>query len=169
MQGDGRRLGALGGCVLALVLVHPAASQAATRVSGSADYDTTACPGPPAAYADFDTYPGLALEGSLEGCLYTKVTGTHETSSGVYLETGQEVFVGRLDGGPMGTFTTGYRFESKWDPDVSTGVEVHGRCQHPIVAASGTGGFAGATGRLDFKDFPGEPVPYVYRGFVDLG
>ena len=51
-----------------------------------------------------------------------------------------------------GTFATTYKFESKWDPDVSTGSEVHGRCQHPIVAGSGTGGFEGATGRVDFKD-----------------
>ena len=69
----------------------------------------------------------------------------------MYLESGEEVIVGSLNGGPVGTFTTTYRFESKWDPDPS-GVELHGRCQHPIVKGSGTGGFEGASGRLDFKD-----------------
>ena len=62
-------------------------------------------------------------------------------------------------------FTTTYKFESKWDPDVSTGPEVRGRCQHPIVTGSGTGGFAGATGRLDFKDVV-EDGTYLYRGHI---
>jgi hypothetical protein len=52
--------------------------------------------------------------------------------------SGEEIFVGTLDG-EDGTFTTTYKFESKWDPDVSTGSEVHGRCQHKIVEGSGTG------------------------------
>jgi hypothetical protein len=59
---------------------------------------------------------------------------------------------------PLGIFTTTYRFESKWDPDVTTGVELRGRCQHPIVEGSGTGGFEGARGRVDFKDIIGDPV-----------
>ena len=70
--------------------------------------------------------------------------------------------------GRVGTFATTYKFSSKWAPDVSTGSEVHGRCQHPIVAGSGTGGFAGVTGRVDFKDdvatgvpVPGSPHPPV--------
>jgi hypothetical protein len=169
MNGKGRRLGLLICCVLAALLVHPPASEATTRLSGDAYYDAVRCPGPPAGYEDFTTYPGLVLMGSIEGCLYTKVVATKETPSGVYQERGEEVVVGRLDGGPVGTFATVYRFESKWDPDVSTGVEVHGRCQHPIVEGSGTGGFAGATGRLDFKDIIGGAIPYVYRGHIDLG
>jgi hypothetical protein len=44
-----------------------------------------------------------------------------------------------------------------------------GRCQHPIAAGSGTGGFEGATGRLDFKDIIGDTVTYVYRGHIELG
>jgi hypothetical protein len=58
-------------------------------------------------------------------------------------------------------------FESKFDP--ATGLEVKGRCQHPITAGSGTGGFAGATGRLAFKDIIGDPVTYVYQGHITLG
>ena len=168
MHGKGRRLGLLIGAVLALLLVSPMPSYATTQISGGAYYDTVQCPGPPAGYEDF-TFPGLVLTGSLEGCLYAKVITSKETPSGVYLETGEEVIVGSLNGGPMGTFTTTYRFESKWDPDISTGVEVHGRCQHPIVGGSGTGGFEGATGRLNFKDIMGDTVtPYVYRGHISL-
>jgi hypothetical protein len=122
------------------------------------------CPGPPAGYGDFTDFT-IVMTGSLEGCWYTKVLTSKETPSGVYLETGEEVFVGRLDGGPQGTFTTTYRFESKFAPD---GSEIHGRCQHPLAAGSGTGGFAGATGRVDFKDdvVTGE---LFYRGHIKLG
>lgn len=83
----------------------------------------------------------------------------------MYLETGEEVFVGSLDGGSEGTFATTYTFESTWIPDVPTGSEVHGRCQHPIVAGSGTGGFEGATGRVDFKDEV-TTGQYFYRGHI---
>lgn len=167
-QSKGRRLGLLIGCVLALLLVNPTASDAATQLSGEAHYDAVQCPSPPAGYEDFTTYPGLVMTGSLEGCLYTMVITSKETPSGVYLESGEEVFIGSLDGGPVGTFATTYKFESKWDPDVSSGVELHGRCQHPIVEGSGTGGFEGATGRLNIKDIIGNPVTYVYGGHISL-
>jgi hypothetical protein len=65
--------------------------------------------------------------------------------------------------GPEGTFTTTYKFEAKLNPD---GSEVRGRCQHPI--ASGTGCFAGATGRVDFKDIVEDPITYLYRGHTSL-
>jgi len=73
------------------------------------------CPGLSAGYEDF-TYPRLVRTGGIEGCLYAKTITSHETPSGMYLETGDEVIVGNLDGGPVDTFTTTYRFESKWDP-----------------------------------------------------
>jgi hypothetical protein len=144
-------------------------AQAATiQLSGRAFLDPGGqCPRAPMRYRDFVSYPPIVMTGSLEGCWYTKVLTTKETPSGVYLETGEEVFVGRLDGGTAGLFTTTYKFESKWDPDVSTGSEVRGRCQHPIVAGSGTGGFQGATGRVDFKDVV-ETGDYLYRGHVSL-
>jgi hypothetical protein len=153
---------------MALLLVNPIASDAVTRLSGDAYYDATQCPAPPPGYEDFTSYPGLVMTGSLEGCLYTKVITSKSTPGGVYLESGEEVFIGTLDGGPAGTFATTYKFESKWDPDVSSGVEVRGRCHHPIVEGSGTGGFVGAKGRLDFKDIIGDPVTYVYRGHISL-
>ena len=40
--------------------------------------------------------------------------------------------------------------------------------QHPIVEGSGTGGFAAAKGRVDFKDIIGDPVTFVYRGHISL-
>jgi hypothetical protein len=159
-----RRIGLLLASVMALLLMNPIPSDAATQISGDAYYDATQCPGPPAGYEDFTTYPGLVLTGSLEGCLYTGPITSKQTPGGVYLESGEEVFVGSLDGGPVGTFATTYKFESKWTPD---GVQLWGRCQHPIVDGSGTGGFEGARGRLNFTDIIGEPVTtYIYRGHI---
>jgi hypothetical protein len=47
-------------------------------------------------------------------------------------------------------------------------VEIHGRCQHPITAGSGTGAFAGVTGRLDFKDDV-DKATFYYHGHLTLG
>jgi hypothetical protein len=152
---------------MALLLMNPvSAGAASTRLSGDAIYDEVQCPGPPPGYEDFALYPGLAMTGSLEGCLYTNVITSKETPSGVYLETGEELFVGSLDGRAAGTFELTYKFESKFDPD--TGLQLHGRCQHPIVEGSGTGGFEGAKGRLNFKDIinAGSPTTYDYRGHI---
>jgi hypothetical protein len=146
-----------------------AASAATTQISGVGVFDADACPAPPTGYEDFNAYPGIAMDGSLEGCWYTKVVTSRDngTPSGVYQERGEEVFVGSFDGGPEGTFTTTYKFSSKWEPDVTNGSEVRGRCEHPIIAGSGTGGFEGATGRLDFKDdvVTGD---YLWRGHISL-
>jgi hypothetical protein len=139
------------------------------QISGVGFFDPGTCPAPPSRYEDFISYPGIAMHGSLEGCWYTKVVTSRDngTPSGVYQERGEEVFVGSFEGGSEGTFTTTYNFSSKWEPDVTNGSEVRGRCQHPIVAGSGTGGFEGATGRLDFKDdvVTGE---YLWRGHISL-
>ncbi len=97
---------------------------------------------------------------------YTHVEQARSTNGDVYLEQGRELFVARLDGGPVGSFTTTtYRFEAKLAAD---GSEVRGRCQHPLVTGSGTGGFAGATGRVNFKDIIGDEITYVYRGHVSF-
>ncbi|TDW71161.1 DUF3224 domain-containing protein [Kribbella pratensis] len=161
-----QRLMFLFALVMSVLIALPVNAQAATnQLSGDAVYDAVQCPAPPTGYEEFVSYPGLDITGSLDGCWYTRVDSAHQTPSGAYLETGAEVFVGRLNGGPEGTFATTYKFEAKFEPD---GAEIRGRCQHPIVAGSGTGGFAGATGRLDFKDIIGEPVTYVYRGHITL-
>ena len=152
---------------LMVALAAPAAA-AQTQISGSAVYDTTdVCPDPPAGFEDYTSIPPLVMSGSLEGCWYTLVLVSKDNGSpsGVYQERGVEIFVGTLDDGPAGTFESTYRFSSKWDPDVSTGSEVHGRCQHPLVAGSGTGSFLGATGRVDFKDDVDTGIFY-YRGHI---
>ena len=141
------------------------AKAAGGQVDGPATFDEVACPGPPEGYGTFTDYPGLLMRGDLEGCLYTKVEETKGMpTDGMYVELGQEVFVGSLNGGPTGTFTTSYRFQGKF----ADGAELLGRCQHPIVEGSGTGGFEGATGRLDFKDIIGDTITYVYRGHIRL-
>ena len=137
------------GALMAAMLPGVASAAGTTQISGVGTFDADGvCPDPPAEYSEFTDFT-IVMTGDLEGCWYTKVITSKETPSGVYLETGEEVFVGSLDGGDDGTFTTTYRFESKFAPD---GSEIHGRCQHPIAAGSGTDGFAGATGRVNFKD-----------------
>ncbi len=165
-----QRMGVLATIAISTTLVGPAPVTAkANQIAGIGVFDTTNCPGPPDGYDDFVSYPPIMLTGSLEGCWYTKVESAkdHGAPSGIYLESGQEVFVGSLNGGPTGLFATSYKFESKWDPDVSTGREVRGQCQHPIIVGSGTGGFDGATGRLDFKDVVADGS-YLYRGHVSI-
>ena len=168
-----QRLGILVVTVIGLSIMGSApASAASNQLSGIGVFDTvgvTCSAEPPEGFDDFVSYPPLLLSGSLQGCWYTKVEAVKDNGapSGVYLESGQELFVGSLNGGPVGMFTTTYKFESKWDPDVSTGSEVRGRCQHPIVAGSGSGGLAGATGRVDFKDVVSNGT-FVYRGHLSL-
>ena len=89
------------------------------------------------------------------------VVGVREVDA---VELGREVFVGFLNDGDFGTFETTYRFQAKF----AGGAELFGRCQHPIVEGSGTRGFLGATGRLDFKDIIEEPITFVYRGHIRL-
>jgi hypothetical protein len=167
-----QRVGVLAALAISTTMVGPApVSATSNQISGIGVFDTsgTTCPGPPDGYADFVSYPPIILTGSLEGCWYTKIDSVKDNGapSGIYLESGREVFVGSLNGGPTGLFATTYKFESKWDPDVSTGREVRGRCQHPIIVGSGTGGFDGATGRLDFKDVVADGS-YLYRGHVNV-
>ena len=162
-----QRLGLLVMLLAGLLGVAAPAQAASPRIGGTAYFqgpEGGPCDPVPEGYEEFTSYPPLVMSGSLEGCWYTFVEDSVFRPSGVYQETGQEYFVGSLDGGPVGTFTTTYRFEAKYAADRVT--ELFGRCQHPLVAGSGTGGFAGATGRLDFKDIIGDPVTYVYRGHI---
>jgi hypothetical protein len=171
MQKRSARLAVLFILVVGLmVALAPTGSAATNQLSGVAVFDPGGvCPPPPAGHEDFTSLPPLVMTGSLEGCWYTKIVSTKDNGapSGIYQERGEEIFVGSLNGGPEGTLATTYKFTSQWDPEVSTGSEVHGRCQHPVVTGSGTGGFTGATGRVDFKDdvTTGE---FLYRGHISL-
>ena len=78
------------------------------------------------------------------------------------------MFVGSLNGGPEGTSRRPTGSSPSGARTSSTGSEVKGRCQHPIIKGSGSGGFAGATGRVDFKDEV-DTGEYFYRGHIALG
>jgi hypothetical protein len=136
----------------------------ATQISGVGFFDATdECnsAGQGAAYA-------LTLTGDLQGCHYFFVDEFECSPSGTYREQGRELFVGTYNGQP-GTFWTTYRFEAKYEGCAENGsplgLEIFGRCQHPIVEGSGTGVFEGVTGRLDFKDDI-EAGNYPYRGHL---
>jgi hypothetical protein len=157
------------GLFVALSLVA-APANAANQISGEAQLIPSSaplsrCP----VESRYPDYSAIEMTGSLEGCWYTKILTTKQTPSGVYLESGEELFVGSLNGAE-GSFTTTYKFEAKLD--TVTGLEIKGRCQHKIVAGSGTGGFAGASGRVDFKDIINketlELIQYDYRGHIRL-
>lgn len=169
-----QRLGAIGVLAAAAtsVVMWTPVSAARQQISGAGVFDMTGetCGPPPSGYEDFTDYPPIVLTGDLDGCWYTNVEASRDNGapSGVYLEQGREVFVGSVQGGPVGTFETTYRFESRWDPDVSSGPEVFGRCQHPIVAGTGTAGLSGATGRLNFRDIVADGS-YTYSGHVAVG
>lgn len=94
------------------------------------------------------------------------------TPSGVVTATGTEEFDGCLDANgdrscgasePAGLLWFSFQFSGKFDP--VTFAQQHGRCHHPITA--GTGGFAGATGVLRFKDDPVAGCAY-YSGHLTL-
>ena len=95
----------------------------------------------------------IKMTGDLEGCLYAFIDDFECSPSGTYREVGREYFVGTYNG-QAGTFWTTYKFEAKYEDcdGGPLGAEIFGRCQHPIVAGSGTGAFAGVSGQINFKD-----------------
>lgn len=108
----------------------------------------------------------VSMTGDLEGCLYVFVEEYKCNSSGAYYEKGRELFVGTYNG-KFGTFETTYVFTAKYEGCAEDGsylgLEIFGRCQHPIVQGSGTEAFEGVSGRLDMKDDI-EAGNYPYRG-----
>jgi hypothetical protein len=131
-----------------LTVPSPALAGGATQISGIGFFaEPDECADPEGAGADFAN----TMEGDLVGCLYVFVETAESSPSGTYRETGTEIFVGWYNG-ETGTFRTTYRFEAKYEDVENLVGETFGRCQHPIVAGSGTDVFDGVTGRLDFKD-----------------
>lgn len=165
------------------MVVPASASNGATQVGGTgwvhavSDGVTPAftdeCPGADG-YPEFDDFTIVLVTGNLQGCWYTLIeegsaSPSFDATPFVYRERGREVFVGSWyddDGNLLGTgtFATTYTFTGKFE-DASFAVEIHGRCQHPLVAGSGTGVFDGATGRIDFKDNV-ETGELTYRGHL---
>jgi hypothetical protein len=139
-------------------------STGATQISGIGYYATAAECDSESQGADF----ALTMTGDLDGCLYVFVDEFECSPSGTYREVGREKFVGTYNG-QSGEFWTTYRFEAKYEgcnEDGSfEGLEILGRCQHPIAAGSGTGVFSGVTGQINFKDDI-EAGNYPYRGHL---
>ena len=165
-RGGGVRVGkqVLLGAVIALALVGAngvAASAGAAQIGGIGTFDLAQeiCDRGVAE----EVFPPSVMTGDLNGCWYTDSFTGRSHPSGTYQETGTETFVGCLaDGTTCGTFGTTYRFEAKFAPD---GSEIFGRCQHPIVSGSGTEGFEGVSGRVDFKDDVDAGL-LRYRGYL---
>ena len=135
----------------------------ATQISGLAVYS-----GPECDHEAEGAHFALTLvEGDLIGCLFVTVEDYECSPSGTYRETGTEYFVGTYNG-EYGTFQTTYRFEAKFegcDEGAFVGAEIFGRCQHPIVAGSGTDVFEGVTGIIFFTDDV-ETGEFPYRGHL---
>ena len=130
---------------LAMAPIGVGAAGAEQVAGGSAG--AAPCTSPP---AGFDVDYVIPMTGSMEGCIYGQITSSRFHPSGTYQEEATEVFIGRY-GDRVGTFQLTEFFTAKFGADTFTGA-FFGRCQHPIVVGSGTGGFEGVTGRIDFKD-----------------
>jgi hypothetical protein len=138
----------------------PSVTVGMTQISGIGFYaDAGECTALPASVT-------LRMEGDLEGCHYIVAETGVCSPSGAYKETGTETFVGTYNGVP-GTFQTTYVFTAKYTDCLNYVGEIFGRCEHPIVAGSGTGVFEGVTGRFDMKDDVVE-VKFPYRGHLQL-
>jgi hypothetical protein len=141
---------------------HPGFSQAAggaTKISGMGYYSEPGqCSDPEGAASDYS----LMLTGDLQGCVYVFVETSRCVPGGAYIETGTETFVGSYNGA-AGTFRTTYRFTATYRDCANLGGQIAGRCQHPLIAGSGKGAFAGVTGRIDMTDDV-KAGNFAYRG-----
>ena len=132
----------------------------ATQISGVGFYATSGeCD-----YESQNAAYAIKMTGDLQGCLYAFIDEYECSPSGTYREEGREYFVGTYNG-QSGTFWTTYKFEARYEDcdGGPLGAEIFGRCQHPIVAGSGTGVFGGVSGQLNFKDDI-EAGNFPYRG-----
>jgi hypothetical protein len=129
--------------------VAPALAVGATQISGIGYFaESGDCTDPEGEGSDF----AIDMTGDLDGCHYVFVATSECSPSGTYRETGTEIYVSGGSDEVAGTFSTTYRFTAKFEDCPTLVGEIFGRCQHPIVAGSGTEEYEGVTGRLDFKD-----------------
>ncbi len=122
----------------------------------------------PAQRSAYDSYLPIVMTGVLDGCWYTEVDGKLDLGapSGLYFEVGHELFVGTING-VRGSFKATYVLEAQWAPDITTGQEVWGRCQHQITPGSGRDGLHGLSGRLSFTDIVnGADISYRVTGLT---
>jgi hypothetical protein len=139
--------------VLASALAPTALAGGATQIRGLLEPDiAAACP------ASVGALGAYVASGSLEGCWYVDTAEFKNESQNGFLAVGTEHFTGCLNGSTCGTFFTTYSFTAK----IVDGVEVHGRCNHPI--SGGTGGFAGVSGVIHMHDLPNGCA--IYNGEV---
>ncbi len=87
--------------------------------------------------------------------------GVEPTPSGAVRGAGTELFDGCFDANgngacdgqdPTGTMTFSFTYTGRYDTTTEPWTLLHGRCHHPVTG--GTGGFAGASGVLNFHDDP---------------
>ncbi len=150
---------ALIGAVFAAPL--PARSDGATQISGIGTYvGSEACTNLGGASYTY------IMTGDMVGCVYAFVESGRCSEGGAYNETGTETFIG-IYNGAYGTFRTAYRFTAVYEDCPNLIGELVGRCQHPIIAGSGTGVFEGVRGRYDMKDDV-ETGDFPYRGHLQF-
>lgn len=134
----------LAALLIAALASSPVAAASQSQVDGLLIPDTAGvCLDDAASVATY------TVIGDLTGCWYIdEWTIENETPSGSIRASGTEQFFGCLNGTRCGRFWTTYTFTYK----VVDGVEVHGRCHHPVVG--GDGGFAGVRGVIQMHDLP---------------
>ena len=150
--------------IIALLGFVALVSAESPQISGVGEFpESDECTEVEALGADFAN----KMTGDLKGCLYVFVDPDSiiETPGGVYIERGSELYVGSGAEGDDGTFRTTYLFTAKFNESG----QQFGRCQHPIVAGSGTDDYEGVRGRLDFKDniVDGAAVDFPYTGHLN--
>ncbi len=138
------------------VFVSSVSAQGAQRIAGIGYFEgEEACDEPITNSAGVSPDASLDMTGDLQGCLYIFIETYECMPGGVYIEDGHEIYVGSGAEGDDGTFQTEYRFvahfPSEADCHAFTNM-IRGRCQHPIVAGSGTGDYRGVTGKFQMVD-----------------
>jgi hypothetical protein len=142
--------------VVAVVAASPVAARSQVQVEGLLTPDTSGV-----CTQDARSVATYTVTGDLSGCWYIdEWTIKRETPSGSLYASGTEQFWGCFRNTACGRFWTTYTFSYK----VVDGVEVHGRCHHPVVG--GDGGFAGVTGMIEMHDLPNGCA--VYRGHLSF-
>ena len=130
-----------------------ASADGATQVSGVAfPWPVAPATCDPGALGAVDYVLAMpAGSGDLVGCLYGVRHPAGQTPGGPISTRADEVFVGCW-GETCGSFALTAHITGNWEGAPGVSDQKNGRCQHKIVSGTGSGGFTGVEGRLDFKD-----------------